>query len=166
MPSLCMHGWGCWAQRRVMSLRRTHVDCGRPRAGIISVNPSPVFLLSAVILGYSIKILEQPHSSTRVKWLISGPSCLLPDSALNHRTFSVKQVLVRKQISKARTKLAALFVRWQVILFLGENKTIVLLFNLKISVCAHVHVYVFMSAHMPVFVCLCVFVYAHVEARS
>lgn len=79
-----------------MSHRRTHVDCRRPRAGIISMNPSPVFLLSAVILGYSLKILEQPHSPTRVKWLISGPSCLLPDNALNHRTFSVKQVLVRK----------------------------------------------------------------------
>lgn len=176
MPSLHMHGWVCWAQRRVMSHRRTHEDCGRPRAGATSLNTSPVFLLSAVVLGYSIKILGQPHSSTRVKWLISGPSCLLHDNALNHRTFYVKQVLVRKQISKAQTKLAVLLVRQQVIfLFLGEDKAIVLLFNLKNQcVRSHAHICVFMSAHVPVclcvfvyvYVCLCVFVYAHVEARS
>lgn len=78
----------------------------------------------------------------------------------------MKQVLVRKQISKARAKLAAVLVKGQVILFLGEDKAIVLLFNLKASVCAHVHGYAFMSAHVPVlcvFMCvyvrLCVFVY-------
>lgn len=61
----------------------------------ISLNPSPV---SPSCGGSWVfyKNPGQPRSFTRVKWLMSGPSCLLPDNALNHRTFSVKQVLVRK----------------------------------------------------------------------